>query len=129
MYHSFQELCQRIWKSKLPVGWSINISEFAYIKKFDDIHDLPQFETIVDFNLNFKIRTFELLIPPDHDICTTYKNSAKNITLTNLTKILSSNKLCAGVENEIAKKSSTQHTVPHDIKHCNTSLNTPNIYF
>ena len=117
MYHSFQEFCQRIWKSKLPVGWSINISEFAYIKKSDDIHDLPQFETIVDFNLSFKIRTFALLIPPDHDIYTTYKNSVKNITLTNLTKILSSNKLCAGVENEIAKKSSTQQTVPHDIKH------------
>ena len=51
MYHSFQEFCQRISKLKLPVGWSINISEFAYIKKSDDIHDLPQFEIIVDLNL------------------------------------------------------------------------------
>ena len=32
-------------------------------------------------------------------------------------------------KNEIAKKSSTSHTVPHNIKHCNTSLNKPNIYF
>ena len=32
VYHSFQELCQRISKLKLSVGWSINISEFAYIK-------------------------------------------------------------------------------------------------
>ena len=129
VYHSFQEFCQRISKLKLPVGWSINISEFAYIKKSDDIHDLPQFEIIVDLNLAFKIRTFALFIPPDHDIYTTYKNSVKNITLTNLIKVLSSYKLCTGVENEIAKKSSTPHTVPHNIKHCNTSLNKPNIYF
>ena len=82
-------------------------------------------------NLAFKIRTFALLIPPDHDIYTTYKNSVKNITLANLIKVLSisSYKLCTGIENEIAKKSSTPHTVPHNIKHCNTSLNKPNIYF
>ena len=129
MYHSFQEFCQRISKLKLPVGWSINISEFAYIKKSDDIHDLPQFEIIVDLNLALKIRTFALFILPDHDIYTTYKNSVKNITLTNLIKVLSSYKLCTGVENEIAKKSSTPHTVPHNIKHCNTSLNKPDIYF
>ena len=50
-------------------------------------------------------------------------------TLTNLIKVLSSYKFCTGVENEIAKKSSTPHTVPHNIKHCNTSLNKPNVYF
>ena len=83
----------------------------------------------MDLNLAFKIRTFALFIPPDHDAYTTYKNSVKNITLTNLIKLLSSYKLCTGVENEIAKKSSTPHTVPHNIKHCNTSLNKPNIYF
>ena len=129
MYHSFQDFFQRISKLKLPVGWSINISAFSYIKKSDDIHNLPQFEIIVDLNLAFKIRTFALLIPPDHDIYTIYKNSVKNITLTSLIKILSSYKLCNSVENEIAKKSSTPHTVLHNIKHCNTSLNTPNIYF
>ena len=129
VYHSFREFCQRISKLKLPVGWSINISEFAYIKKSDDIHDLPEFEIIVDFNLAFKIRTNALFIPPDYDNYTTYKNSVKNITLTNLIKVLSSYKLCTGVENEIAKKSCTPHTVPHNIKHCNTSLNEPNIYF
>ena len=127
VYHSFQEFCQRISKLKLPVGWSINISEFAYIKKSDNIHDLPQFEIIVDLNLAFKIRTFALFIPPDHDAYTTYKNSVKNITLTNLIKVLSSYKLCTGVENEIAKKSSTPHTVPHNINHCNISLNKPNM--
>ena len=105
------------------------MSEFAYIKKSDDIHDLPQFEIIVDLNLAFKIRTFALFIPPDHDVYTTYKNSVKNITLTNLIKVLSSYKLCSGVENEIAKKSSNPHAIPHNIKHCNTSLNKSNIYF
>ena len=129
VYYSFQEFCQRISKLNLPVGWSINISEFAYIKKSDNIHGLLQFEIIVDLNLAFKIRTFALFIPPDHDAYTTYKNSVKNITLTNLIKLLSSYKLCTGVENEIARKSSTPHTVPHNIKHCNTSLNKPNIYF
>ena len=44
---------------------------------------------------------------------TPHKNSIKNITLSNLIKILSSYKLCTGVENKIAKKSSTSHTVPH----------------
>ena len=88
-----------------------------------------QFEIIVDLNLAFKIRTFALFIPPDHEIYTTCKNSVKNITLTNLIKVLSSYGLWTGVENEIAKKSSTPDTVPHNIKHCNTSLNKPNIYF
>ena len=64
----------------------------------DNIHDLPQSEIIVDLSLAFKIRTFALFIPPDLDIYTTYKNSVKNITLTNLIKVLSSYKLCAGVE-------------------------------
>ena len=71
---TFQEFCQRISKLKLPVGWSINISEFAYIKKSDDIHDLSHFEIIVDLNLAFKIRIFALFFPPDHDIYITYKN-------------------------------------------------------
>ena len=101
---------------KLPVGWSINISGFAYIKNSG-------------MNLAFKITTFALFILPDHDIYTTYKNPVKNVTLTNLIKVLSSYKLCTGVENEIAKKSSTPHTVPHNIKHCNTCLIKPNIYF
>ena len=116
VYHSFQEFCQRISKLKLPVAWSINISEFAYIKNSV-------------MNLAFKMTTFALFILPDHDIYTTYKNSVKNATLTNLIKVLSSYKLCTGVENEIAKKSSTPHTVPHNIKHCNTRLNKRNIYF
>ena len=60
---------------------------------------------------------------------TPHINSVKNITLTNLIKLLSSYKLCTGVENETAKKFSTPHTVPHSIKHCNTSLNNPNICF
>ena len=80
--------------------WSTNISEFNYIKKSDDIHDLPQFESISDLNLAFKIRTFALSIPPDHDIYT-YKNSVKNIVPTNLIGVLSNNKLCTGVENTI----------------------------
>ena len=102
---------------------------FCLYKKIRRRYDLPQLEIIVDLNLAFKIRTFALLIPPDHDIYTTYKNSVKNITLTNLIKLLSSYKLCTGVENEIAEKSSTPHTATHNIKHCNTSLNMPNIYF
>ena len=129
MYHSIQEFCQRISKLKLPVGWSINISEFVFIKKSDDIHDLRQFEIIVDLNLAFKIRTFALFISPDHEIYFKYKNSVKNITRTNLIKVLASYKLCTGVENEIAKKSSTPHTVPHNIKQCKSSLNKPNMYF
>ena len=130
VYHSFQEFCQRISKLKLPVGWSINISEFAYIKNSDDIHDLPQLEIIATLNLAFKIRTFALFILPDHDIYTTYEeNSVKNVALTNLIRVSSSYNLCTGLENEIAKKSSTPYTVPYNIKHCNTRLNKPNIYF
>ena len=73
VYHSFQEFCQQILKLKLPVGWSINISEFTYMKKYDNIHDLPEFEIVVDLNLAFKIQTFALFVPPDHDIYTIYK--------------------------------------------------------
>ena len=129
VYHSFQEFCQRISKLKLSVDCSINISEFAYIKKSDNSHDLPQFEILVNLNLAFKIRALAWFIPPDHDICTTYKNSVKNITLINLIKVLSSYKLCAGVENKIPKKSSIPDTVPHNITQRNTSLNRPKIYF
>ena len=85
---------------KFQKYWSTNISEFNYIKKSDDIHDLPQFESISDLNLAFKIRTFALSIPPDHGIYT-YKNSVKNIVPTNLIKVLYNYKLCTGVENTI----------------------------
>ena len=97
VYHSIQEFCQRISKLKLSVGCSINISEFSYIKLSDDIHDLPQFKIIVELNLAFKIQIFALFIKPNHDIYSAYKNSLKNITLTNLIKVLSSYKLCTGV--------------------------------
>ena len=70
IYHSFQEFCWRILKLKLPVGFSIDISEFAYIRKSEDTHDLPQFEIIVDLNLAFKIQTFALFVPPAHYIYT-----------------------------------------------------------
>ena len=83
----------------------------------------------MDLNLAFKIGTFPLFIPRDHDPYTTYKNSVRNITPTSLIKLLSSYKLCTGVENKTAKKSSTPYTVPHNIKHSNLSLNQPNIYF
>lgn len=59
-------------------------------KKPNDIYDLPRFEVIVDLTLVFRIQIFALFILPDHDIYTTYKSSVKNITLTNLIKVLSS---------------------------------------
>ena len=43
------------FKIKAACWLGINISEFAYVKNSDDIHDLPQFEIIVDLNLAFKI--------------------------------------------------------------------------
>ena len=83
----------------------------------------------MDLNLAFKIRKFVLLISQNHDIYATYKNSAKNITPLNLIKILSSYNLCTGVENEIAKTSSTPYTVLPNKNHCSTSINMPNICF
>ena len=116
VYHSFQEFCQPISKLNLSVGWSINISEYAYIKESDDIQDLAQFLKSEHLHcLNHQTMT---IIP--------HKYSVKNITLANLIKVLSSYKLCTGVENEIAEKS-TPHTIPHNIKHCSTSLIKPNI--
>ena len=123
VYHSFQEFCQWISKLKLSVGWIL------IFQNFDNIHDLLQFEIYCGLEFTFKTKKFALLIQPGDDIYTTYKSSVKNITLTNLIKLLSSHKLCGGVENEIDQKSSTPHTVPHNIKHCNTSLNKSNIYF
>ena len=110
VYHLFQEFCQQILKLKLPIGWSINISEFTYIKNSDNIHDSPQLETIVDLNLPFKIQTFALFIPQDHGIYTTYKSSVKDIILTNLIKVLFSYNLWTVVEKKIAQKFSTPHT-------------------
>ena len=66
----------------------------------------------MDLKLAFRIGTFVLFILPDHNIYT-YKDSVKNIFLTNLIKVLSSYTLFTGVENKIAKKSSTEHTVLH----------------
>ena len=58
----------------------------------------------MNLSLAFRVKTFVLFIPPGHEIYTTYKNSVKNITITNVIKVLSSHKLCSGAENEIAKK-------------------------
>ena len=123
------KFAQRKYECELPVGWSINISEFTYMKKYDNIHDLLELEIVVDLNLAFKTQTFALFVPPDHDIYTIYKKLVKNFTLSNLTKVLSSAKLCTDVEKVIAKRPSTQHTVPHNTKHCSDRLNKPNIYF
>ena len=128
VYHSFQEFCQYIPKLKLPVGWSTNISEFTYTEKIWQYSWSIAVWNYCGLEFSLKIWRFTFFIPPDPDIYTT-KNWVQNITLTNLIRVLSSYKLCTGVENEIAKKSSTRYTVPEDIKHCNNSLNKPNIYF
>ena len=72
-------------KLKLPVGWSINVLEFTFTKKSDDIHNQLQFGIVVDLNLAFRTRTNDLFMPPDHD----HESSVKNITLNNLKKVLS----------------------------------------
>lgn len=63
----------------MPGGWSINILEFAYSKTSDDSHDLSQFQTIVNL-------TLVLLIPVDHDIYSTLKNSSLTNQLVNCTE-------------------------------------------
>ena len=63
-------------KLKLPVGCSIKIYEFTFTKSSSN-HNQPQFRILVDLDLAFRILANALFIPPDHDICSTHKSSAK----------------------------------------------------
>ena len=56
---------------------------------YDQIHSVPKFEIYVEESLNFTV-------PVEHELYSLYKQSVKNITLSNLVSCLSSHKLCPG---------------------------------
>ena len=58
----------------------------------------------MNLNLAFRIQKNALFIPPDQNIYSTHKSSVKNITLSNLIKMLSRYKLCIDIKYKIAKK-------------------------
>lgn len=63
----------------------------------DEIHSSAQFEIYVDDSLSFTIRGYTWSLPDDHEIYSTYKRSVRNITLSNLIKVVSTYKFCPGV--------------------------------
>ena len=58
---------------------------------------------------NFIIRVFALCLPTDHEIYKNFNSSVKNITVSNLVKVLSNYRVCEGIKNRKVISSCNQH--------------------
>ena len=58
---------------------------------------LPKYEIFADKQLTFTIRYFTWMLPHDHDIYKNYQKSFKNITLSNLVKLVMQYEICCGL--------------------------------
>ena len=100
---------------KLPDKWCISIEEADFVKiaKEDEVHELPITEIYVDDSLGFTVRVFGWLLPVDHEIYFENRRSMKNVTLSNLIKLLECQQICSGLDHKVAVKASFQL-----LKHC-----------
>ena len=100
---------------KLPDKWHVSVEEAEFLKvtKEDEVHELPVTEIYVDDSLGFTVRVFGWLLPEDHEIYLENRRSVKNITLSNLIKLLECQEVCSGLDHKVAVKANAQL-----LKHC-----------
>lgn len=112
-YKSYEDFKKRIELLKLPSSWDIvysaNNNEVIF-KYFDNLHSIAKYEIHTNESLIFKLRYFSWMIPEEHNIYLTYSSSFKNITVSNLIKIITGYHLCNGIT--AVKNSYLSHTVP-----------------
>ena len=107
-YKSFDEFKNRVSMIKLPSSWNLSITEKQIVFTCtDDIHIVPIFEIYADETLTFYIRADLWKLPINYIIYTEYSQSLKNITASNLIKILLSFEICLGITDNFSLGSST----------------------
>ena len=97
--------------SKLPDDWQISDKENHIFQKSKS-YEISSIDIYVGEDLEFIIRVFSWCIPLDHEIYTKYKKTMKNITLSNLIKVISYYNICSGIKDDQAKKTAICHSVP-----------------
>ena len=97
------EFKKRISSLKLPDDWQISDKENHIFKKSKS-YEISSIDIYVGEDLEFIIRVFSWCIPLDHEIYTKYKKTMKNITLSNLIKVISYYNICSGIKGDQAKK-------------------------
>ena len=75
-------------------------------------YEISSMDIYVGEDLEFIIRVYSWCIPLDHEIYTKYKKTMKNITLSNLIKVISYYNICSGIKDDQAKKTAICHSVP-----------------
>ena len=110
-YADLHEFKKRISSIKLPDDWQISDRQNHIFQKIKS-YEISSVDIYVDEDLKFIIRKFSWCIPLDHEIYTKYKKTMKNITLSNLIKVISYYNICSGIKDDQAKKTAICHSVP-----------------
>ncbi|XP_065654860.1 uncharacterized protein LOC136081473 [Hydra vulgaris] len=112
-YKSMEEFTKRIIHLNLPSSWNINNNiSHVHIFEKDEIHEVTKTDIFIDASLTFILRIYAWHLPSTHEVYKSYDSSMKNITLSNLIKVISSYSICLGVSLDEAKKSAIKHCVP-----------------
>ena len=104
-YTDLHEFKKRISSLKLPNDWQISDKQNHIFQKSKS-YEISSTDIYVDEDLEFIIHVFFWCVPLDHEIYTKYKKTMKNITLSNLIKVISNYSICSGIKGEQAKKNS-----------------------
>ena len=101
-YADLHEFKKIILSLKLPDDWQISDKKNHIFQK------ITSYEISIDIyvseELEFIIPVFFWCILSDHEIYTKYKKAMKNITLSNLIKVISNYNIYYGMKREQAKK-------------------------
>ena len=110
-YADLHEFKKKSSSLKLPDEWQISDKQNHIFQKSKS-YEISIIDIYVGEGLEFIIRVFSWCIPLDHEIYTKYKKTMKNITLSNLIKVISYYNICSGIKDDQAKKTAICHSVP-----------------
>ena len=115
-YKIFQELQNRIAFLNLGKDWTVsNHESYSSVISSSGDHMLPQFEIYVEPSLKFTLRVFGWLLNDLNELCSNYERSFKNITLSDLVKVLNGYILCPGskLPDEKSALYVLKHVIPY----------------
>ena len=113
----------------LPSYWKINSSNTVHLYKTDPIYEHPVLNIFVDDTFNFIIPVFAWCLPTNHEIYKNYNSSVKNITVSNLVKVLSNYRVYEGFKNQQVLSYCNQHAVLKKLSLLSITTNLQKINF
>ena len=114
-YKTLPEIVQRTKNLMALSTWNTTMLDTKLIlKKISECYNttLPEFTLTVDDGLGFTIQVYDCFLPEDHYIYKTYRRSMKNITVSDLVKILENYIICPGINYFKDDSSIYCHVVP-----------------